>query len=89
MLPIHAMSTICSLFNLGGPDLIIIVSIMLLLFGAKNLPGLGRGMGHAVRGLSDDPRNWKYDGHDLIVAIAIFLLLLLTIAAATLINPRF
>ena len=72
----HAMTTISSLLNLGGPDLLIIVGIVLLLFGAKKLPELGRGMG------------WRYDGHDLFVAIGIFLLLLLTIAAGLLINPR-
>ena len=40
---------IASLFNLAGPDLIIILVIVLLLFGAKKLPELARGMGQAVR----------------------------------------
>ena len=40
---------IASLFNLAGPDLIIILLIVLLLFGAKKLPELARGMGQAVR----------------------------------------
>src|SRR5258706_83020 len=40
---------IASLFNLYGPDLIIILLIVLLLFGAKKLPELARGMGQAVR----------------------------------------
>lgn len=40
---------IASLFNLAGPDLIIIAGIVLLLFGAKKLPELARGMGQAVR----------------------------------------
>ena len=35
--------------NLGGPDLIIILLIILVLFGAKKLPELARGMGQAVR----------------------------------------
>ncbi|MDR3404509.1 MAG: twin-arginine translocase TatA/TatE family subunit [Chthoniobacter sp.] len=38
-----------SLFNLAGPDLIIILLIVLLLFGAKNFPELFRGIGNAVR----------------------------------------
>ena len=46
------MSTIASLLNLGGPDLIIIMGIVLLLFGAKKLPELARGMGQAVREFS-------------------------------------
>ena len=40
---------IASLFNLAGPDLIIILFIVLILFGAKKLPELARGMGQAVR----------------------------------------
>ena len=40
---------IASLLNLGGPDLIIILLIVLLLFGAKKLPELAKGMGQAVR----------------------------------------
>ena len=43
------MNTLASLLNLGGPDMIIILLIVLLLFGAKKLPELARGMGQAVR----------------------------------------
>ncbi len=41
--------TVASLFNLAGPDLIVILLIVLLLFGAKKLPELARGMGQAMR----------------------------------------
>jgi sec-independent protein translocase protein TatA len=40
---------IASLFNLAGPDVIIILGIVALLFGAKKLPELARGMGQAAR----------------------------------------
>ena len=40
---------IASLFNLAGPDLIIILGIVLLMFGAKKLPELARGMGQAIK----------------------------------------
>ena len=40
---------IASLFNLAGPDLFVILIIVLLLFSAKKLPELARGMGQAVR----------------------------------------
>ena len=40
---------IASLFNLAGPDVVIILGIVALLFGAKRLPDLARGMGQAVR----------------------------------------
>lgn len=43
------MTPLASLFNLAGPDLIIILLVVLLLFGAKKLPELARGMGQAVR----------------------------------------
>jgi sec-independent protein translocase protein TatA len=38
-----------SLFNLSGTDGIIIFGVVFLLFGAKKLPELARGMGQAVR----------------------------------------
>src|SRR3981081_1996428 len=43
------MSFIASFINLAGPDLIIILLIILVLFGAKKLPELARGMGQAVK----------------------------------------
>lgn len=35
--------------NLGGPDLILILVIVLLLFGAKRMPELARGLGKSLR----------------------------------------
>src|SRR5438874_3747990 len=43
------MSLTASFMNLAGPDLIIILLIVLVLFGAKKLPELARGMGQAVK----------------------------------------
>jgi sec-independent protein translocase protein TatA len=43
------MSLLALLPNLGGPDLIIILLIILVLFGAKKLPELARGMGSAIK----------------------------------------
>jgi sec-independent protein translocase protein TatA len=43
------MSLFALLPNLGGPDLIIILLIVLVLFGAKKLPELARGMGSAIK----------------------------------------
>ena len=48
MLPVE-MSFLASFMNLAGPDLIIILLIILVLFGAKKLPELARGMGQAVK----------------------------------------
>ena len=44
-----AMSLLASFMNLAGPDLIVILLIILVLFGAKKLPELARGMGQAVK----------------------------------------
>jgi len=43
------MSMLASFMNLGGPDLIIILLIILVLFGAKKLPELARGLGQAIK----------------------------------------
>jgi sec-independent protein translocase protein TatA len=40
---------VASIGNLGGGDLLIILAIALLLFGAKRLPELAKGMGSAVK----------------------------------------
>ena len=44
--------TIASIMNLMGPDMMVIFLIVLLLFGAKKLPELARGMGRAVKEFS-------------------------------------
>lgn len=36
-------------FNLRGPELLILVLIILLLFGAKRLPDVARGLGRSLR----------------------------------------
>jgi len=46
---ISSMTLVASFMNLAGPDLIIILLIILVLFGAKKLPELARGMGQAVK----------------------------------------
>jgi sec-independent protein translocase protein TatA len=39
--------------NLGGPEIFLILFIVLLLFGAKKLPELARGMGKGIREFKD------------------------------------
>lgn len=49
--------------DLGAPELIIILAIILLLFGGKNLPKLSKSIGESMRelrkGLSGDVKNEK------------------------------
>jgi sec-independent protein translocase protein TatA len=40
---------IASLLNLAGPDVVIILLVVMLLFGAKKLPDLAKGLGQSVR----------------------------------------
>lgn len=47
------MNTLAALTNLfAGPDLFLILLIVLVLFGAKKLPELARGMGEAIKEFS-------------------------------------
>ena len=46
---IAPMIFLASFMNLAGPDLIVILLIVLVLFGAKKLPELARGMGQAIK----------------------------------------
>lgn len=43
------MNMLALLSNFGGPDLLIILVLVLVLFGAKKLPELAKGMGQAVK----------------------------------------
>jgi sec-independent protein translocase protein TatA len=40
--------------NLGMPELLIILVIIILIFGANRLAGLGKGLGQAIRGFKDE-----------------------------------
>jgi TatA/E family protein of Tat protein translocase len=63
-------------FGLGGPEIIIVLALGLMLFGAKKLPELGKGLGSGLRefkrsvsdlrgdlegSLQDEPRALKPD----------------------------
>ncbi len=48
------MTTFALLGPIGLPELIIIFFILILVFGAKRLSGLGRGMGQMIRGFKDE-----------------------------------
>jgi len=39
--------------NLGGSEVVLIVLVVLLFFGSKNIPSLARGLGKGLRELKD------------------------------------
>ena len=42
---------------LGLPELLIILFVLILIFGAKRISGLGRGLGQSIRGFKDEMKN--------------------------------
>lgn len=47
------------LFSLGGPEVFIVIFAILLLFGAKKIPELARGMGKGIREFKDATKEIK------------------------------
>lgn len=49
--------------RIGMPELLIILAIIIVIFGANRLPGLGKGIGSAIRnfkdGIKDEPADHK------------------------------
>ena len=43
------MNTMIALFNLGGGEIILILALILILFGAKKLPELAKGLGQGIK----------------------------------------
>ena len=43
------MNAMFALFNLGGGEIILILAVVLLLFGARKLPELAKGLGQGIR----------------------------------------
>lgn len=58
------LSEIFLFFNLGGPEIFIIVLVVLLLFGAKKIPELARGMGKGIKEFKDATKEVQNDIED-------------------------
>lgn len=43
------LQPVIAIFGLGGPEIALILFLILLLFGAKRLPELARGFGKSIR----------------------------------------
>lgn len=47
------LNTLLFLGGIGGPEIFLILGIVILLFGAKKIPELARGMGKGIREFKD------------------------------------
>jgi len=47
--------------RIGMPELIIILAIVIIIFGANKLPQLGKGIGSAIKNFKDEMNSGKED----------------------------
>ena len=50
--------------RIGMPELLIILAIVIIIFGANKLPQLGRGIGSAIKNFKDEMNTGKDDDND-------------------------
>ena len=48
--------------GLGIPELIVILFLVILIFGASRLPEIGRGIGKGIKNFKDSTREGQNDG---------------------------
>jgi sec-independent protein translocase protein TatA len=49
--------------NLGVPELLIILAIVVIIFGAGKLPQLGKGLGEGIRNFKDSMKDGQSTEH--------------------------
>jgi len=47
--------------SIGLPELLVILAIVFIIFGANRLPGLGRGIGGAIKNFKDEMKDSSAD----------------------------
>ena len=58
------MRTVLAFMNMGGPEMMMIVLALVLLFGAKKIPELARGLGKGIREFKDATKEIKDEIED-------------------------
>lgn len=59
MILLNAFSTPLLMFSIGGPEVVVVILVVLLLFGAKRIPELAKGLGKGIREFKDASREIK------------------------------
>lgn len=65
----NMFNTVFLFMNIGGPEMILIFLVVLLLFGGKKLPELARGLGKGLREFKDASDGIKREIHNNINAV--------------------
>jgi sec-independent protein translocase protein TatA len=58
------MNVMFGLFNLGGGEIILILALVLILFGAKKLPELAKGLGTGIKEFKKATRDVTEEMHN-------------------------
>jgi len=58
------MNVMFGLFNLGGGEIILILALVLILFGAKKLPELAKGLGQGIKEFKKATRDVSNELHN-------------------------
>ena len=57
------MNVMFGLFNLGGGEIVLILALVLILFGAKKLPELAKGLGTGIKEFKKATRDVSEEMH--------------------------
>ena len=60
------LNPMLAIFNLGGGEIVLILAIVLILFGAKKLPELARGLGQGIKEFKKATDNASVGARDVI-----------------------
>ena len=62
----HTLTPSLGLFTFGFGEMLLVFGVLVLLFGAKKLPGLARGLGEGIRNFKGEikapPKNDRPEG---------------------------
>ncbi len=58
------MNTMLAIFSLGGGEVFVILAVVLILFGAKKIPELAKGMGQGMKEFNKTTREVSDEMHN-------------------------